>query len=303
MSLTPVAVWLLLATPIWAQNDLFKIRFVSFPSPGAGFSTNTTLYDINNRGDLVGGFEIDQSGQVVETGTFVLEKSGRIVRLPKIGSTSPSGYSINDAGMVAGEYYDLGQQRSFGFIWSPVSGYTTVACPESRGQGLRGINLFGEVVGTCALQNGSAVAYFRNQAGVCRQIADLARTRFFPRDINDSGTVVGSCEKPIDREHTHTTGCILRGEVLEEFRHPKQRFTGGLSGTTIGGINSFGDQVGTFTTAPGLSAFLRTGTGKLINFTGRSAIIPQGINDSQEFVGNMPDLGAFVATPIAGPIR
>jgi len=109
-------------------------------------NVSVTAAAINNRDD-VAGFYSKGGGK---TFGFLKTASGHFFRLAYPGASSTQAFGVNDWREVAGTYM-MGtgdNAKSYGFTWSPFTGFRTISDPMGVGTTLlNGINDFGELVG------------------------------------------------------------------------------------------------------------------------------------------------------------
>jgi hypothetical protein len=202
-----------------------RYEFISVELPNSqGALGLTTLTDINNRGELVGGFAAADA-----EGFLISERRGVVrMRCPDVTfQTAPLG--INNFGLVAGfcdtRGFIRGRNGRFLFIEADGAFYTEA----------RGINDRNQVVGY--FRDTTGFHPFVWQAGVLR-VLDLAvpgepNLDFFPSGINNHGQIVGMA---VDR----TCGCNERGFV-SNLRDGEVTFIA-VPGSTITIVNAINDR-------------------------------------------------------------
>jgi len=109
-------------------------------------NTSVTAAAINNREDVAGFYSVNGG----TTFGFLKTASGHFFRLAYPGATMTQPFGLNDWREVAGTY-TMGSgssAKTFGFTWSPWTGFRTISDPNGVGATLiNGINDFGELVG------------------------------------------------------------------------------------------------------------------------------------------------------------
>jgi hypothetical protein len=126
-------------------------QFIRIFSPG--WTTSTALHSpsltataINNHGD-VAGFYNKTSSQV---DAFLRLADGQFITLAVHGAAMTQAFGINDSDEVVGTYTDGSgnNAKTFGFVWTPSHGFTTVSDPQGIGTTtLNGVNDHGDIVG------------------------------------------------------------------------------------------------------------------------------------------------------------
>lgn len=115
---------------------------------------NSAPADINERGDLLVGYEDYSGGFVFRTAVY---GEGRLTDLPLVGGRPVSGQAINDAGWVTGSFTQA-DGRNHAFVWDGSS-YTNLT-PRARNGFAYDINNLGQVVGVA---DGRAFLYADGQ--------------------------------------------------------------------------------------------------------------------------------------------
>src|SRR6266446_9063 len=120
-----IAVIPLFALPAVGQAD-WTFTTVDFPG-----STDTFARDINNRGEVIGGYALGgvQHGFQLARGEYTT------IDFPGAVATTPSG--INSRGVIVGFYISAGVEH--GFLLSHGT-FTTIDIPESTSTAALGIN-------------------------------------------------------------------------------------------------------------------------------------------------------------------
>ena len=73
-------------------------------------------------------------------------RPGALTTFSVPGSSQTFPRSLNDQGVVVGQYYDS-RNIEHGFVYNPDGKFTTVDAPGSAGTALSGINNAGQIVG------------------------------------------------------------------------------------------------------------------------------------------------------------
>jgi hypothetical protein len=105
-----------------------------------------TATAINNRGDVAGFFD----GRGGVTDAFLKTSGGQFIKLAYPGAAMTQAFGVNDRDEVVGAYTtgSGNAAKSFGFTWSPRTGWTSVSDPQGMGTTLlNGVNNRGDLVG------------------------------------------------------------------------------------------------------------------------------------------------------------
>lgn len=161
---------------------LENYAFYTISHPDAN---STTLYDINNTGEIVGTYRHpDFSG----TRSFLFSE-GSFVQIHVPGSDDTHAYGINDAGEIVGTYSLSGMQR--GFLYSE-GGFFTIHDPNADWTLAHGINNDGQIVGWIYVRGTYHGYYsFVVRDGVLRKIGNPGNCNLYAWDINDAGEITG----------------------------------------------------------------------------------------------------------------
>jgi uncharacterized membrane protein len=161
-------------------------EFTRIAVPGARVGTTAT--DINDRGQIVGGYDdalpLNQQG-------YLRDRSGAVIRLqfPGSGFTEPAG--INSHGQVVGDYGDdeaAGTPRSF--RWDDGR-FTRIKVPGSVADGALDVNDRGQIVGVYVDRKQRLRGYLLGRAGRLTTIEPPGAVVTYAAGINDRGTIVG----------------------------------------------------------------------------------------------------------------
>jgi hypothetical protein len=129
------------------EYNIITRRFSRVLKPGAkGAGPSLTAAAINNRGD-VAGFYVASGGV---TDGFLKTGGGVFIKLAMRGATMTQAFGVNDHDEVVGAYtVGAGSSaKSFGFVWRPGHGFTTVNDPHGVGTTfINGVNNAGDLVG------------------------------------------------------------------------------------------------------------------------------------------------------------
>ncbi len=129
------------------EYNIITHRFSRVLKPGApGAGPSLTAAAINNRGD-VAGFYVASGGV---TDGFLKTGRGMFIKLAVRGAAMTQAFGVNDHDEVVGAYtVGTGNNaKTFGFVWRPGHGFTTVSDPFGVGTTLiNGVNNSGDLVG------------------------------------------------------------------------------------------------------------------------------------------------------------
>ncbi|HEY2362968.1 MAG TPA: hypothetical protein VGK36_17745 [Candidatus Angelobacter sp.] len=157
---------------------MFQGKFTHFRFPGAA---NTEALDINNNGQIVGGYVNVQTGQhgfVVHNGVF------HSISAPAAASRTQA-FGINNFGAIVGDAGDFGFRLSSGH-------FTTIRFPDSSHTEANGINDSGVIVGTYGDATGNHGFMLKNGHYTVINFPGADNTSVFR--INNEGDIVGDYE-------------------------------------------------------------------------------------------------------------
>jgi uncharacterized membrane protein len=221
--------------------------FTTIDVPG---SVYTTIYGINNSGELCGYFSLPGEGDV--THGFFRDKKGVFTTLDPPGSVHTFANGINEHGDIVGVYRDSDQTRH-GFLLSKGI-YTTLDVPGAGGPDggtiPLGMNDHGEVVGDFTYFDGWGLYRFPfvESDGVFTPLyihgSDIPGFWWgVATGINNAGTVVGSYLSLLDFG--------FHGYVLQHGQYATVDVDGPFSQTNVTTINAEGQIGGRFTDEDG----------------------------------------------------
>lgn len=211
-----------------------------FVYDGNNFSTvdytmqgNTALKDINDSGKIVGGFSRDIDGMYYWNDFIYDGQSFTSFSFPGIsGLTETSLNGINDAGAVAGGYYDWADNSSNGFLYQ--NGEFTIY-PSTA--------IFVDVNDTGTMIGFEPDAWYSSTFdGTHLETIVLEEANPWGLDvwasgINDAGQIAGEYA---DFDLNMSLGFVYDGNELTVISYP------GAIYTTVSGINDLGQLVGSF---------------------------------------------------------
>ena len=282
----PVAA-VVLALCVFPSTVWSGYTYQLFDVPGA---TQTTIYDINNAGALVG---------LYSTGagySGYLYSGGSITTLLVPGSYASFPYGINERGDVVGQ--QLIDAPGGGNWWRPFVRYangvyaTLPALPVAGVTFMSGagINDYGDVVGVFFATgdtDGAGDGYVYHD-GTYRIIPNV-----WPEDIRSDGAMAGTLPSYFGAVFTSLAD-------LAAFRVPNSS-----TQTTAYSINAYGDVAGTFF-APDEQGYIRHSDGsfEVVNVPNQTRTLALGLNDLGVIAGTYYDDHAtylrnrgFLATP------
>ena len=238
-------------------------RFATIEPPDA---TLTKAGGINDRGEIVGGYYLDDlddisAGRGTQHG-FLRDRKGRFTRIDVPGAVSRSSvFDINDHGHAVG-LYDDAAGTLHGFLRDRRGRLTTIDHPDAggtsplgSGTNLTGITNRGEIVGNYSA-GGTVHGFLRDRKGRFRAIDRPGAAATYVTGVNDRGQLVGISGEFPDDLGLKPRGFLLDRGVYSDIKLPR------AMGTTPNGINDRGEILGTYTNADGtIHGFLRTRRG------------------------------------------
>jgi uncharacterized membrane protein len=259
--------------------------FTTFAFPGAVL---TTIFRINNRGQMVGTY-VDASGATPGgfTHGFLLE-DGVFTTIDVPGPSGPLEseiLGINNRGQMVGTYRDA-EDVIHGFLLDDGV-FTTIDHPDAaRETVLFGINNRGQILGGYVDAGGTRRSFLL-QRGVFTDFAVPGASRTAGFDLNDRGQVVGFFVDAVGPGH----GFLLDRGRFTTIDIPDES---GPRPTQILGINNRGQMVGAYITAEGfIQNFLMDKNGVVTSIDHPDAVMQPdrsgtallGINERGEIVG------------------
>jgi probable HAF family extracellular repeat protein len=278
------------------QGD--RIRVFDPPGPvPPGFTgpVSQDVLEINNRGQIVGGYKEDLADpDSAGFRGFLRDAGGRVTLIDVPGAAGTSPFDVNDRGQIVGTYSDTDSntgraQDKRGFLRDAHGRYTTIRVPGSVQTQAFGINDRGEVVGEFQDRSGDFHG-FRLRNGRFSILDVPGSAAMSALDINDRGWIVGAYL---------TNRGELRGFLLSNGDY--RRFDAPGRFDLAHGINNRG-QIVVATTNGSLesvrSYVLRSGVGgpfTRIRVPGSPRTYATGIDDGGRIVG-------LYERPTSGPI-
>jgi probable HAF family extracellular repeat protein len=251
-----------------------KGRLSTFAGPGD--VVETIFSDLNNRGDIIGGYvRSDLTGQA-----FLLD-DGVLTTIDPPGALATVPLHMNAKGQIVGIYSDVSETYPIvlpfhGFLLSDGV-YTPIDAPGSSSTAAFGINSRGQIVG--AFFDADGPHGFLLDDGVFTTIDIADSTGTFATGINARGQIVGVYSDAARAQH----GFLLDRGVCTTIDVP------GAQGTQPNDINNRGQIVGQYEAAGGRTVhgfLLDRGTFTTIDAPGAPrATQVIGINDRGEMVG------------------
>ena len=238
-------------TPLSAPDD-------AAPDPRA-----TTYSDINNHGQLVGGYY--EVGSMPDSQSFfpvdalhavLRDRKGRSTSLDVPGADITLVYDLNDHAKVVGQYIDAN------------------ADPDPQGR----------------LPAGTVHGFMWHRGEFTTiDVPGAALTQ--PLGVNNEGDIVGAYIEAVDDPdpYAYYDAGRLRGFIMRKGRFTPIDFPGG-EGTKVSGINDRGDMVGYYDTEDRRRGFLlRKGRFTPIDPPGSLFTLPSGIDNRGRVVGGFLD--------------
>jgi probable HAF family extracellular repeat protein len=238
----------------------------------------TFVFDINDRGQLTGAFDLVTHGYVRDRrGNFTTVDHPDAVEI-----TQPFG--INNRGQIVGFYRDAtGTKHAF---LRDKDGFITIDIPGALGSEARRINDAGQIVGFYSTLNNRdlfpARGYLLDQ-GVVTTIDVPGALHTLAANIDNSGQIAG--------EYQDAAG-MFHGFLRDQSGTFTTIDVPGATVTSIIGINDGGQMVGLYVDAAGMAhSFLREAG---VAFTtlaapGATLTIARDINNAGQIVGSFAD--------------
>jgi uncharacterized membrane protein len=286
---TPIAVPGGIRTVAWGINNLGQIvgdyedtlravshgfrldqnGFTSIDAPNAKGAT--TVYDINDEGNLVGTYDLLAHG-------YLQDSSGNFTTIDHPMAVRYTGeqIGINNLGQIVGIYLDANGMNQ-GFL-RDEGGFTTISVRDARETLPNRINEHGQIVGAFTDANGTHGFLLDDDVSTPIDYPDtLGSTAAF--DIDNSGRIVGSY---LDNNR------MVHGFLRDSSGAFSPIDVPYATSTRIFGINDSGQMIGVYTDASGTHAFLRNQSSVniiKIAFPGAVETVATGINNLGQIVG------------------
>lgn len=199
-----------------------------------GLPGNTTIKDINDSGKIVGGFSRDIDG-IYYWNDFIYDgQSFTSFSFPGdfAGQTETTLGGINDAGAVAGGYYNWADNSSNGFLYQ--NGEFTIYPSTAI---FLDVNDAGMMVGFDPDFWYSSTFDGSNQETIAFEESNPWGIDIWASGINDNGLIVGDFWDP---ELNTSVGFVYDGQEVASLLYPGSLYT------SANGINDLGQVVGSF---------------------------------------------------------
>jgi probable HAF family extracellular repeat protein len=272
-----------------ASATTFSFTPVNVPG-----SLGTVAQDINNAGDIVGGFSPAPPAEVRQ-GYLLSGGSFTPIIVPGVLRTTVT--NINNLGQTVGFFRDSGGIEH-GFLLNGGS-FTTIDPTDATTSNANGINDNGQIVGQYTDAGGTDHGFLFS-SGAFTPIDVPGAQATSANDINNAGLIVGFFTDAEGNNRSYLRN-LDGGFIFID--------APGATDTFVeGGINNLGDIVGDFDSPTGTHGFLLSGgIFTIIDVPGAKASFAIGINDRDEIVGafdpsgpSAPRLG-FLAMPVPEP--
>jgi len=125
---------------------VYNIARHTFRRVNVSGDTNVTAAAINNLGDIAG----SATNAAGSTEGFLLRSDGKVFHLDVPGASSTQAFGVNDGDEVVGAYMvgSGSNATTYGFVWTPGTGFETVNDPNGVGSTtINGVNDRGTIVG------------------------------------------------------------------------------------------------------------------------------------------------------------
>jgi len=260
-----------------AERQPTSYSFLSVEVPNSqGKLGFTSLADINDKGEIVGGFTAGDSQG------FIISKRSEITRTGCPNATFTFLLGINNSGAIAGSCHDGTTHATHAFLRNQKGQYTLIDVPGAVITEGRGLNDFNQVIGYYRDETGEQHGFVWNDgAFFTLDLPDLENVIPYPQGINNRGQVVGSfAERPCN--------CNERGFLFSQGSLTIIDFPGARA-TILNGINDRGDIVGIYVDSNGEHhGFVLDDEGFKtvdVQFAGIDFTEAAGINNRGEIVG------------------
>lgn len=271
-------------------------------------ATNTSVWDINNNGTMVGW---STSGPSNLAGGFILTSGGAVSTLTgPAGAVSTVATGISDGGVVVGSFSSTlvddgtgnlvaGPQR--GFIYSGGS-YTVFDIAGATETFLRGISPDGRYVsGYYSTDTQFGVGFvYDTLTGILRTVSEPNSEFTIAQGVTNAGILVGS--DILSGPPTTRPGFIY--DFATDTRTDVT--LAGATRTALRAIDDAGTLAGWFTDGGGFHGFVGSlASYEQIDFAGAAGTGVEGSNNARWLVGWFHDASGrvhgFVATPVPEP--
>jgi hypothetical protein len=194
--------------------------------PGEPGSVTQDVVDVNNRGQVVGGYKEDVADpDSAGFRGYLRDARGRVTCIDVPGAAGTTPFDLNDGGEIVGTYSetDSNTGRALdkrGFLRDAQGRYRTIHVPGARSTQAFGINNHREVVGEYV--DGSGVYRgFRWRSGRFTTLDGPGDSGAAATDVNDRGQIVG-VYVPEGRDETR--GFLLSRGSYRTFDAPGGRY-------------------------------------------------------------------------------
>lgn len=212
---------------LYGGNSFTTIDYTGLPG-------NTSLKDINDSGKIVGGFSSDVNGMYYWNDFIYDGQSFTSFSFPGdfVGQTETTLGGINDAGAVAGGYYNWADNSSNGFLYQ--NGEFTIYPSTAI---FLDVNDTGMMIGFEPDAWYSSTFDGTNLETIVLQESNPWGLDVWASGINDAGLIVGDYA---DFDLNMGLGFVYDGQELTVISYP------GALYTSVNGINDLGQVVGSF---------------------------------------------------------
>lgn len=222
---------------------------------GGSIGEQSLAYDINNSGQVVGGW-LQLSSQL---GRYAfLWQNGSITNLGTLGGLESRAFSINNSTQVVGEStFSSGDSDTHAFIWNDGKGMTDLGTLKGGPvSAATAINDLGQVVGYSFTSGYQSIEAFLWKDGVGMiSLGTLGGNYSDAEDINNLGQIVGFSSKTNSGQDTYAF--LWEGGVMTDLNSLIPDDSGWLLTDALG-INNTGQIVGSGYIDNQLHAFLLT---------------------------------------------
>jgi probable HAF family extracellular repeat protein len=232
---------------------------------------NSEAYDINTSGQISGYADTAGDQRAFRYSGGVMTDIGAL-----LGNTLPNsyGYSINDAGHVAGTAYNRNYTMWHAFLYNG-SQAVTIERPDNKGSSALSINNRGSIAGYLVLTSDVEHAFFYS-GGVITDLGTLGGNYSYGIGLNNSNVVVGGSF--VDTNESVYHAFLWAGNSMKDLNDLLDASGSGWVLTEARSINDSGQIVGVgrrggvnraflLNPVPKITRLNTSGTNVLVSFT------------------------------------
>ncbi len=195
-----------------AKNvNSYTYREFSYPSSPTRNVTSTYVWDLNNKGEMLGGYYYDGQG-FWGINDYIYDGNAAFKTLDlSIGSGYTSNMSGNDSFVgisafndnndLVGHFNRSNGSESYGFLYADGA-FTKLAVPGGQFTGVKSLNNSGQVIGNYYSGSDIKGYIYDSNTGEYSTLQYPGADRTYPSGINDKGQIVGIYRIPPYGEFT-----------------------------------------------------------------------------------------------------